>query len=207
MLGVSSVRTEDKDWLLAQIYQMTNKRFRLVRHLVQTKPWDFCTMVEMGVDRIHHGLWRFYDPEHREHVPNHKHQHVIRDYYRFVDQKIGSLLGGYYGRLFINLQGRESLGIVPSAEYESLRDELIQKLNVLPDPNGQSIQTRIFKPQDLYAECRNIPPDLIIYFGNLYWWSVGSVGLSRIHIFENDTGPDKADHAHEGIFIMKRPSD
>ena len=142
-----------------------------------------------------------------QHVPNHKHQHVIRDYYRFVDQKIGSLLGGYYGRLFINLQGRESLGIVPSAEYESLRDELIQKLNVLPDPNGQSIQTRVFKPQDLYAECRNIPPDLIIYFGNLYWWSVGSVGLSRIHIFENDTGPDEVNHAHEGIFIMKRPSD
>jgi len=96
MLGVSSFRTENKDWLLAQIYQMTNKRFRLVRHLVQTKPWDFCTMVEMGVDRIHYGFWRFYDPEHREHVPNHKYQHAIRDYYRFVDQQIGSLLGGYY---------------------------------------------------------------------------------------------------------------
>ena len=87
---------------------------------------------------------------------------------------------------FINRQGRERLGIVSSAEYESLRDELIQHLNVLPDPTGQSIQTRFFKPQDLYAECWNIPPDLIIYFGNLYWWSVGSVGLNRIHIYENE---------------------
>ena len=87
---------------------------------------------------------------------------------------------------FINRQGRERLGIVSSAEYESLRDELIQQLNVLPDPNGQSIQTRVFKPQDLYAECWNIPPDLIIYFGNLYWWAVGSVGLNRIHIYENE---------------------
>ena len=23
-----------------------------------------------------------------QHVPNHKHQHVIRDYYRFVDQNV-----------------------------------------------------------------------------------------------------------------------
>jgi len=34
---------------------------------------------------------------------------------------------------------------------------------------------------------------------------VGSVGLNRIHTFENDTGPDDANHAVNGIFIMYDP--
>jgi len=48
---------------------------------------------------------------------------------------------------------------------------------------------------------------LIIYFGNLDWRSVGSVGIGSIRVFENDTGPDDANHSQHGIFIMRRPED
>ena len=42
---------------------------------------------------------------------------------------------------------------------------------------------------------------LIVYLGDLDWRSVGSVGYGgRIHVFENDTGPDDANHAQEGVF-------
>ena len=34
------------------------------------KPWDFFMFVEMGVDRIHHGLWAHHDVTHRKHDPN-----------------------------------------------------------------------------------------------------------------------------------------
>ncbi len=50
-----------------------------------------------------------------------------------------------------------------------------------------------------------IPPDLIVYFGDLLWRSVGSVGLNTIHTFENDTGPDDANHAQHGVFILAPP--
>ena len=36
--------------------------------------------------------------------------------------------GGYYGRLFLNVQGREPQGIVPSDQVERLKAELTAKL-------------------------------------------------------------------------------
>jgi len=34
---------------------------------------------------------------------------------------------------------------------------------------------------------------------------VGSVGLGSILTFENDTGPDDANHSEQGIFILREP--
>ena len=35
--------------------------------------------------------------------------------------------GGYYSRIFLNVQGREPNGVIPQADYEKVRDELIAK--------------------------------------------------------------------------------
>ena len=51
---------------------MTEKRFRVAEHLLETRPWDLFFMVEMGTDRIHHGFWRFTDPEHRLYEPGNR---------------------------------------------------------------------------------------------------------------------------------------
>lgn len=75
----------------------------------------------------------------------------------------------------------------------------------MPDPNGRSIGTRVFRPDDLWSEQHGIPPDLIVYFGDLAWRSNGSLGHGRIHTFENDTGPDDANHAKEGVCIVTGP--
>jgi predicted AlkP superfamily phosphohydrolase/phosphomutase len=51
-----------------------------------------------------------------------------------------------------------------------------------------------------------IAPDLIVHFGDLYWRSVGTVGGDEgIQTFENDTGPDDANHAQEGLYIATGP--
>ena len=50
---------------------------------------------------------------------------------------------------------------------------------------------------------RGVAPDLIVYFGGLYWRSVGTVGGGKIHTFENDTGPDGANHAENGLIIWR----
>ena len=268
MLDVQDFRTEDKDYLLRQIYDMTEKRCRLVRHFLRTKPWEFFMWVEMGVDRIHHGFWKYMDPTHPKHEPGNRYQDAIRDYYRYLDAQIGEMLelvpddaavmvmsdhgaqpmkggicfnewlmregylvledqpegivplakceinwrrtrawgaGGYYGRLFLNVEGREPQGVIPPEEYEATREELIAKLEALTDPQGRNIGTRVFRPEEIYREVNNIPPDLIVYFGNLAWRSVGSVGLGAIHTFENDIGPDDANHAQNGLFILTVP--
>ena len=113
--------------------------------------------------------------------------------------------GGYYGRLFLNVQGREPHGVIPPDEYEAVRDELIARLQALPDHTGAHLGTRAFKPETIYREASNVPPDLLIYFGDLDWRSVGSVGKRTIYTFENDTGPDDANHAQFGTFILYDP--
>ena len=111
--------------------------------------------------------------------------------------------GGYYGRIFINVEGREPHGIVSAKDYENVRDELKARLEAIVDEAGVNIGTRVFKPEEVYRECRNIAPDLIVYFGNLFWRSVGSVGYNSIYTYENDTGPDDCNHAEMGMFIIK----
>ena len=113
--------------------------------------------------------------------------------------------GGYYSRIFLNVRGREPEGSVDPADYEALRDELIAKLEALGDEQGNPIGTRVFRPQDLYHEVNGVAPDLICYFGNLTWRSIGSLGDGRIQVRENDTGPDDANHAKMGVYVMAGP--
>jgi len=81
IIDIKDFRTENKDWLKEQIYEMTEKRFRLVRHFLANKPWDFFMFVEMGPDRLHHGFWRFCDPAHRLYEPGNPYETILLEYY------------------------------------------------------------------------------------------------------------------------------
>lgn len=110
--------------------------------------------------------------------------------------------GGYYGRLFFNVKGREADGQIAPEDYESFRDEVIAKIEAMVDHEGKPMGNKAHKPEDLYKEVKGIAPDLIVYFGDLGWRSVGTVGFDSIYTFENDTGPDDANHDFHGIFLM-----
>jgi predicted AlkP superfamily phosphohydrolase/phosphomutase len=110
--------------------------------------------------------------------------------------------GGYYCRLFLNVAGREPQGTVAADDYERVRGELKEKLEALGDEQGRAIGTVAHRPEELYVERNGVVPDLMVYFGDLYWRSVGQVGTGTVHVFENDTGPDDANHAHEGLYIL-----
>jgi predicted AlkP superfamily phosphohydrolase/phosphomutase len=114
--------------------------------------------------------------------------------------------GGYYGRIFLNVQGRESQGIIAKEDYEVVRDELAREICAIPDDKGQALKTKVFKPQEIYEQVNNIAPDLMVYFGDLHWRCVGSIGYRKHYTFENDTGPDDANHAEEGMFIVYHPN-
>lgn len=269
-VDVPQFRTDDKSFLLQQINDMTRKRFQVLRYLLDEKEWDFFMFVEMGVDRIHHGLWAHHDPNHPKHDPDSPYVNSIKEYYNYLDQEIGTLLerlppethimvisdhgvkkmdgglcinewlrregylvlfedppvghlssfekvevdwekttawgdGGYYGRIFLNVAGREPNGVIKADEYENFRDKLASHIKSIPGPAGNVLDTKVYKPQDIYQEVRNVPPDLIVYFDNLGWRSVGTFGHGSIYTFENDTGPDDANHAVNGIYIHTPP--
>lgn len=267
-VDVRNFRSDDRDRILAELYEMTGQHFKVARHLLDTRDWDFFMSVEMGTDRIHHAFWSFLDPDHPRHEPGHRYAEVIHEYYRYLDDEIGELLarfddntlvlvvsdhgaqamhgavainewliqngylflneepskttplrgdmvdwsrtrawgeGGYYCRLCCNVRGREPNGIVDPDDYEALRTALIAQLEHLPGPDGASIGTRVYRPKDLWPVQNGIPPDLIVYFGNLSWRSNGTVGHGHIYTFENDTGPDDANHSRYGLCIAAGP--
>jgi hypothetical protein len=61
-------------------------------------------------------------------------------------------------------------------------------------------------PASRCSRWHGVPPDLIVYFGDPHWLSVGSVGMGSICTFDHDTGPDEATHDCYGIFMVSRLS-
>jgi predicted AlkP superfamily phosphohydrolase/phosphomutase len=265
LFDVPNFREKGMELVMDQLFKMTERKFRVARRLIKTKPWDLFMMVEMGTDRLQHVFWHFFDPKHPKHEAGSPFETAFHDYYRMLDREIGSLLemlpedtvtivmsdhgarpmlggvcfndwlmregylamteplggttpiakapidwsrtvawgdGGYYGRLFLNVAGREPQGVVEPERYEEVRDELAARLEAMPGPHGEHLGTRVLKPQDVYPEVRGVAPDLIVYFGDLDWRSVGTVGNPDVFTYENDTGPDGANHDQTGIFVM-----
>ncbi|MFQ6039202.1 MAG: alkaline phosphatase family protein, partial [Candidatus Aminicenantales bacterium] len=103
--------------------------------------------------------------------------------------------GGYYARLFLNIEGREPQGVIPPEDYEKEREALIEKLASIRGPNGEEWRTKIIKPQEYFPVHNGDYPDLMVYFDDLFWRSAGTLGHGTMYLLENDTGPDDAVHA------------
>ncbi|MBN1521128.1 MAG: alkaline phosphatase family protein [Candidatus Aureabacteria bacterium] len=85
-------RTEDRDKIKKAAWEMTEKRFKIIEYLMKNKPWDFFMFVEIGVDRIHHAFWKYFDKTHHLYEKGNRYENVVLDYYKLVDEKIGRLL-------------------------------------------------------------------------------------------------------------------
>ena len=266
---VKHFRTEDRDFILKQIYEATETRFKTFRHLLKAKEWDFAMIVEMGTDRIHHSFWKFLDPAHPKYEKGNKYENVIPEYYKYLDNQLAETLklidlnetavmvvsdhgakamiggicinewlikeglltlkeypkaitpieklqidwaktkvwgsGGYYARIFINVQGREPNGQIPQSEYKKFRAELKEKIENIKDEQGKKLATVAYIPEETYKDVKRIPPDLIVIFDDLRWRSVGSIGFNSAYTYENDTGPDDANHAWNGMYLLYDP--
>src|SRR5436190_2661029 len=268
-VDVKNFRTDRKDWLKDEIFKLSEKQWKVVHWLLKEHEWDYFHFVDIGLDRMHHGFWNYFDEKHVQFEPGNPYQNAIPEYYLWLDEQIGKALelldqetvvlvvsdhgaqrldggiainewliregllvlneypkeltpfdklnvdwsktrvwseGGYYARVFFNVQGREPQGVIPAAEYESFQNEMKARLDALADDKGQALGSLVFKPKDLYKNVRNVAPDLVVHFGGLYWRSIGTVGHPTIHVQENDTGPDGCNHAQYGTFILAAPN-
>lgn len=260
---------EPPDKVLDIIYTMTRQRQKIFKHWVQHKPWDFLMMVEMGVDRIHHYLWHYMDPEHKLYTPGNPYEAKILDYYREIDRFIGEVQelapketifyivsdhgakrmegmfvinewlmqngyltlkqfpstptsiercdvdwsktkawawGGFYSRLFLNIKGREPQGIVEPHEVDALLNELREKLLTVKGPNGEALHHEIYKPHELYKNPQGDVPDMLIFWGDLFWKCAGTVGYHSLYIDKDDRGLDFGVHDWHGVFIKCNPT-
>jgi len=261
-------RTDAKEQLLINIYKMTRIQFKTIRYLMKNKEWDYFQFVIIGLDRLHHAFWKYYDKAHPKYEPGSIFESVIKKYYAYLDQEVGEILnlldentivlivsdhgakamkgvlcinmaleklgllkfkkhpepktrmqdaeidwnktyawgwGGYYARMFLNVRDREKYGIIEPSKYEEWRSKLIDLLKEIPDNAGNKMNTKIYRPEDLFTIIRGDAPDLLVYFDDLYWRSAGTVGYDSMYLGENDTGPDDAVHDYYGILIIYDP--
>ncbi|MCU0482488.1 MAG: alkaline phosphatase family protein [Anaerolineae bacterium] len=267
---VKDFRTDDKARLRQNLLHLRDVQFKTLKYAIQHTEWDFLMHVDIALDRIHHGFWRYHDPQHRLHNPNSPFIHVIRDYYRLLDAQLGEILnlldddvailvvsdhgvkrmdggicinewlwregwlhfknpppdgkitpfealevdwsktrawgaGGYYARVFLNIAGREPEGIIPSEDVNRVRDELANAIKQIRGADDAGLNHRVIIPQEVYTQVNGIAPDLMVYFGDLAWRAVGSLGHGAHYTLENDTGPDDANHDTQGMFILYDP--
>ncbi|MBL7131945.1 MAG: alkaline phosphatase family protein [Candidatus Omnitrophica bacterium] len=258
-------RTEERDRLREQLFEMTQKRFKVIKYLLREKPWELFIFVEIGVDRVQHAFWKYWDKEHHLYQEGNKYESVIFDYYKYLDDEIGDLLnivgkdtvvlvvsdhgvkrmkgafcinewltqegylkinrfpdkvmpldkadvdwpkstawgwGGYPARIFLNLRGREKEGLIEPANFAGKRDEIAEKIKAVRAPNGEKMETEVLFSKDIYDSAQ---ADMVIYLDNLNFRSAGTVGHHSLFLKENDTGPDDAVHAKDGIFILFDP--
>ena len=91
-------------------------------------------------------------------------------------------------------------------EYDELIQDMTARFHALRDDRGEPMGSLVFQPRDLYRNLRNVPPDLIVHFGALYWRSIGGLGYDSLYLQENDTGPDDCNHAQFGSFLLASPN-
>ncbi|MCH6552906.1 MAG: alkaline phosphatase family protein [Acidobacteria bacterium] len=268
-VDVKGFRTDNKEWLKKEIFEMSRKQWQVVRWLLKEQEWDYFHFVDIGLDRMHHGFWNYFDKKHFQYQPGNPYENLIPDYYLWLDEQIGSVLellddetvvlvvsdhgaqrldggfvvnewlisegllvleehpkevtpfaklkvnwaktkvwseGGYYARVFFNVQGREPQGVIPAGDYEAFQNEMKARFEALLDDKGNPLNSLVFKPKEIYRNVRNVAPDLVVHFGGLLWRSIGSVGHGRFHVQENDTGPDACNHAQFGMFLLAAPN-
>jgi predicted AlkP superfamily phosphohydrolase/phosphomutase len=120
----------------------------------------------------------------------------------------------YYPSIWINLKGREPLGIVEPHEYERVRQHLITQLALWRNPySGQKMIKRIHRREELYTGAHvEKAPDLTIEWelddGYSYLFRP-STGVRRPPVHQLNVQERQqvksGDHRDEGIFLATGP--
>lgn len=118
---------------------------------------------------------------------------------------------GYYGQIFINLKGREPQGtIAPGEEYENLRNEIVQELLRLQDPqDGLPVVDQVLKREELFEgpHVSDAPDVLTIMRGLSYMTRKGyEFSEERGQIFRRPYTYESGSHRLEGILLACGPN-
>jgi predicted AlkP superfamily phosphohydrolase/phosphomutase len=117
---------------------------------------------------------------------------------------------GYYGQVFINLQGREPEGIVaPGIEYEKLRQDIAEAMVNLVDPaDGLPVVDRVYTKEELYkgSYLEEAPDLLAVMRGFTYMTRKGyEFAARRGELFREPYTRETGSHRLEGILIAAGP--
>jgi len=110
--------------------------------------------------------------------------------------------GGFCGRIYFNLQGREPQGIVPASQRQALQEELRRELENVTDLQGQPLGNRCFLPKRVFRKTNGIAPDLLLYAANLAYRCSADFSEHWFSAPEELAANDGASHSQDGIFML-----
>lgn len=265
-----AISSPDEETLFERLYEAAAHHFDAAEHLLVTRRRDFVMMVEMGTDRLQHAFWPALDPDDPRHDPTSPRVRDARDYYAYLDARIGRLLeragerahvmivsdhgarplrggvrmnewlrregwlvlrseprgpipldrapidwtrtrawaeGGYYARIWLNVEGLAPEGAIALEEAARELDQLEEVIASMRDDRGAPIASRIFRPARHYRAARGRPPDLLVFPGDLDLRALGEVG-GDVAVPAECAGRHRFDgcnHDWEGVYILAGP--
>ena len=107
----------------------------------------------------------------------------------------------------INLMGREPEGIVPPADYERERDNLIRAARAAVDPDtGKGVFQEVFKREELYeGDHADSAPDVILVLKPVFEFGLGSGNQIFSTVSASRLMRSSATHRPEGILGIAGP--
>jgi len=117
---------------------------------------------------------------------------------------------GYQGQIYINLQGREPLGIVsPGEEYDQVCQEIMSRLLQIVDPqDDKPVIDHVYSQNELFhGPYLNLMPDLTLVMRRLsYNTRQGYEFSPKVgQIFATSQTKESGSHRPDGILISKGP--
>ncbi|HIE56263.1 MAG TPA: nucleotide pyrophosphatase [Chromatiaceae bacterium] len=147
-------RSEDKDRIIKELWNMTRQHFRVLRYLASSFKWDFMMFVEIGVDRVHHAFWKYYDPQHPRHAAGSKYADVIHAYYSLLDSELRELL---------RLIPKDAIVVVASDHGAKAMKGAFAINQWLEEQGYLKLRRKPEKP------CTELTPDIIDWEGTVAW--------------------------------------
>ncbi len=120
--------------------------------------------------------------------------------FRNVDwSRTRAFSSGNYGQIFVNLRGREPYGSVPPQEFDQVRDEIVERLRALKDPEtGEAVVARIYAPPEVFwGPFVDDAPDVVFLLAENYK-ALGTLEFASNRVIEPAFG-NSGDHRMDGF--------
>ena len=85
-------RREDREWVLENIFKMTDIHHKVAIEMMKRKDWDLFIYMEIGLDRIQHAFWKYMDKSHVRYTYHEKFSDAILKYYMKLDNILGDII-------------------------------------------------------------------------------------------------------------------
>lgn len=114
--------------------------------------------------------------------------------------------------IFINLRGRQPLGVVEPGQYEAVRDEVIRLFSELADPEtGRRVARKVHRREEIWSgpELENLPDLFVELADKIYEVRAGSHGGDKMFYPLPEASPGSlswsGDHRRDGLLMAMGP--